>query len=342
MQIDVVPVDPFDASAVAAWWQASADAMRADMGEHAVPWSLEESRAELQQRTSTVERRAYLAVTGGEIVGSGSLALPLKDNTRSASLAVSVPFAHRRRGVGTALLAHIEAAARGAARSVLHAETRWPAEAPADGSGQPGREFARRHGYDVALGDLQSTLALPVDPAHLAALRAEAESASRGYAIRGWVGPVPDDVVAGWAMLDSVLETEAPTGDLDIEASTADVAEVRESEELIARQGRTSFGAVALDADGQVVAYSQLVVSGDDGDAYQWGTLVRRQDRGHRLGLRVKTETLRILQRRSPETPRILTFNAEENGPMLAVNRRLGFAATGRLAELQKRVGAPQ
>ena len=138
--------------------------------------------------------------------------------------------------------------------------------------------------------------------------------------------------------MDASLDTEAPTGDLDIEAASADVADFRADEELVSRQGRTSFGAVAIAADGRFAAYTQIVVSRDDGNAYQWGTLVRREDRGRRLGLRVKLENLRMLQRHSPATTRIYTFNADSNTHMLAVNARLGFRTTARMAELQKRL----
>ena len=66
---------------------------------------------------------------------------------------------------------------------------------------------------------------------------------------------------------------------------------------------------------------------------------MRREDRGHRLGLRIKVANLRMLQSRSPETPRIYTFNAESNTHMLAVNTRLGFRVTARMGELQKKLG---
>lgn len=72
-------------------------------------------------------------------------------------------------------------------------------------------------------------------------------------------------------------------------------ADYRADEQMQAMQGCTSFGTVALTSDGRIAAYTQLVASGDDGNAYQWGTLVRREDRGHRLGLRVKLENLRML-----------------------------------------------
>lgn len=209
---------------------------------NALIWTLEESRAEMQQRSETTERRTYVAVLDGAVVGGGSLALSLKDNLRSAALGVTVPLAHRRRGVGSALLAHIEAEAADADRTTLRAETAWPASEPDDGAGQPRVEFARRHGYTPALSDLQNRLELPVDDAIIDELL-EAAPAER-YAIRSWAGPVPDEIVAEWAALD----TEAPTGELDIEAASADVADYRADEQMQAMQGRTSFGTVALTA----------------------------------------------------------------------------------------------
>jgi GNAT superfamily N-acetyltransferase len=336
MRYEIRRIDPFDDAAVDAWWEAYAAARRVGMGENAVIWSREESRAELQQPSETTDRRAFVALEGGEIVGSASLALSLKDNRHMAGIGVNIPGEHRRRGVGSALLAHLEREAAAAGRTTMRADIFWPAAAPADGTGDPGREFARHHGYDVAIGDLQSRLDLPVPEETIDELLAEAPAA--GYSIRSWTGPVPDDLVEEWAALDALLDTEAPTGDLDIEAASSDVADYRADEQLVERQGRTSYGTVAMTADGHIAAYTQLVVSRDDGNAYQWGTLVRREDRGHRLGLRVKLENLRMLQRLSPETTRVYTFNADENEHMLAVNRRLGFRMTARMAELQKRL----
>lgn len=334
--LEIRRVDPLLTSDVDSWWSAYAAARRTGMGEDALLWTLEESRAELQQVSATTDRRAYLALADDAVLGSGSLRLGLKDNLHSATIGVTVPAEHRRRGVGTALLLHIEAEARAADRTTFHAETSWPASAPADGSGEPGREFARHHGYGIALGDLQNRLRLPVPDAVLNELLREAPA--RGYRIHNWIGPVPHEYVAAWATLDSLLDVEAPMGDLDMEAPSVDVDDFRADEAMQARQGRTSFATIAVASDGRVAAYTQLMRS-MDGSAYQWGTLVRREDRGHRLGLRVKIENLRMLQRAAPEVGQIHTYNAESNTHMLAVNLRLGFQTTGRMAELQKRVG---
>ncbi|MBS1896019.1 MAG: GNAT family N-acetyltransferase [Actinobacteria bacterium] len=337
MTIEIRPVDPFDPAAVDAWWDAYAAARRADLGEDATVWSREESRAELQQESARSSRRAYVAVEEGVVVGSASLALTLKDNRHVAAVGVNVPPQHRRRGIGSALLAALEDEAGRAGRTTMRADIIWPASLPADGTGAANRDFARRHGYDVALGDLQNRLDLPIADEAIAALVAEAPA--EGYRIRSWVGPVPEEFVAEWAALDASLDTEAPTGDLDIDAASADVQDFRADEALQAAQHRTSFGTIAIAPDGQVAGYTQLVVSEDDGNAYQWGTLVRREDRGHGIGLRIKLENLRALQQHSPQTPRVYTFNAESNAHMLAVNARLGFTLTARMAELQKRLG---
>lgn len=339
MPLEISLIDPSDDVDVDAWWDAYAAAERADRGDDAPVWTREESRSELQQESAVVERRAYLLRENDHVVGSASLALPLKDNTHVVHLAVSVHPAARRRGVGTEALAFLEGEALAVGRTTAQGTTSWPYERGADGHGSPGREFARRHGYALALGDVQSRLDLPLDPAVLDRIEADITDAVGDYVLRSWVGPVPDDVVERWTILDASLETEAPMGDLDIEEQKPDVDSIRENEELLAPQRRVSFGTIALRRDGEAAAYSQLVVSTDDGNAYQWGTLVRRADRGHRLGVAVKIANLRMLMREEPQTRAVYTYNAETNAHMLAVNTLLGFRPSERMGELQKRLG---
>lgn len=339
MTIEIARIDPFDADAVDAWWDAYAAAERADRGQDTPVWTREESRSELQQESQVVERRAFLVRDGEVVVGSASLALPQKDNTHIAHLAIDVPPEHRRRGIGSAALAFLEQEATADGRTTLQGRTSWRYELGTDGAGAPGREFARRHGYALALGDVQNRLTLPVDLALLDRVEADIAAATGGYELRSWIGPVPDDVVEGWAILDASVETEAPSGDLDIEPAKPDVAAIREQEELLGRQHRTSIGTVAVTPKGEAAAYTQLVISGDDGNAYQWGTLVRTADRGHRLGTAVKLANLRLLLHEAPQVPAVYTYNAESNAHMLAVNTLLGFVPTERMGELQKRLG---
>lgn len=338
MTLEISRIDPFDDGAVDAWWEAYAAAERADRGRDAVVWSREETRKEFQQDSSVSDRRAFLLSDRGSVVGCASLGLPLKDNTHVAHIGIGVPPAHRRRGHGTAALAALEREAAAAGRTTVQGSTSWPYDLGPEGACSPGREFARRHGYALALGDVQNRLALPIDPALLDRIDADIAGAIAGYELRSWVGPIPEDVVESWTVLDATLETEAPTGDLDIEPQKPDVSSIREVEELLESQRRTSFGTIALAPDGTAAAYTQLVVSADDGNAYQWGTLVRAADRGHRLGIAVKVANLRMLQREIPQTRAVYTYNAESNAHMLAVNTLLGFRPVERLGELQKRL----
>ena len=92
---------------------------------------------------------------------------------------------------------------------------------------------------------------------------------------------------------------------------------------------------------GEVAAYTDLVTTIHEPDrAYQWGTLVRRADRGHRLGLAVKVANLRLLQRERPDIVQLTTFNAEVNAHMIGVNERMGFVPVERLGEFQKKAHA--
>jgi hypothetical protein len=61
----------------------------------------------------------------------------------------------------------------------------------------------------------------------------------------------------------------------------------------------------------------------------QWDTIVLREHRGHRLGMLLKVANLQLLDEAGPGHPSVLTWNAEENRPMLAVNEAVGFVPIG-------------
>lgn len=62
-------------------------------------------------------------------------------------------------------------------------------------------------------------------------------------------------------------------------------------------------------------------------DVEQWGTIVRGEHRGHRLGLAIKAANLQYLAEVCPGARRIDTINAEVNDAMISVNETLGFRA---------------
>ncbi|WP_028644850.1 GNAT family N-acetyltransferase [Nocardioides sp. URHA0020] len=337
--LQIVEVDVFDDAALDAWHRVYEAAERACGPEVAATWQLEEVRALMQARGTRYWDGGYSGFADGRLVTVGWAQLTLLDNTERAELAVHTLPDARRRGHASAMLAHLEGVARDRGRTILVGESSWPYAAGPSGAGQPGRELARSAGYDLALGDVKRRLALPVADEVLDELAAEAAGHHAGYLLRSWIGPVPDELVDGWARLTSSLDTEAPTGELHLEPAYADVATVREGEALLVAQGRTKVNTVALDPEGQVVAYSDIATTvHEPGRAYQWGTLVRRDARGHRLGLAVKVANQRLLQREHPDVRELITYNAEVNRHMIGVNERLGFVPVARLGEFQKRV----
>jgi hypothetical protein len=69
---------------------------------------------------------------------------------------------------------------------------------------------------------------------------------------------------------------------------------------------------------------------------FQEDTAVVRAHRGHRLGLRLKVEMLRVLRDRERGIRQIDTWNALSNSHMIAVNDALGCVVVGYGGELQR------
>ena len=337
--LEIVPLDPDDDAAFDAWHHPYLVAQRHESGDVATPLQREEVRAVMRERGSHSWTGGWSGVVAGRTVAAGWMRLPLLDNPELAEMTVHVLPEHRRRGHGSDMLTHLEEEARGRGRRVLTALASWPYDAGSAGTGASGPGFAAARGWALALSEVQRELLLPVPARLLDRLAADAARAHAAYTLRSWAGPVPDDLLPGWAALSSTLLAEAPTGDLDVEAETASTEAVREREATIERQGRTKYNTVALDADGVVVACTDLATTvHEPGRAYQWGTLVRPDHRGHRLGVAVKVANLRLLQEQRPDVRRLTTYNAEVNAHMIGVNEALGFEPVARLGDFQKRL----
>ena len=337
--LTIAEVDPFDPAAFDAFYDVYLAAERAAGDDIASPWMREEVRVSLQEPGARRWLGAFAGSVDGRVVAVGQLSTPLLDNLGSAAVAVHVAPELRRRGLGSAMLARVEREARERGRSLIDTEATWGYAAGLEGAGEPGPEFARRRGFALGLGDVKCRLALPVAEELLAGLADEAAARHAGYTLRSWEGPVPDELLESWARLNASLMTEAPTGELEREQESADPAAVRASEALLARQGRRKYSTVAVDARGAVVAYTDVATTvHEPGKAYQWGTLVRRDARGHRLGLAVKVANLRLLRAERPDLTELTTYNAEVNAHMVGVNQRLGYVPVGRLGEFQKRL----
>jgi GNAT superfamily N-acetyltransferase/RimJ/RimL family protein N-acetyltransferase len=335
--LDIRRLDPRDDAALAAW-HATYLASNRHGREVSAPWMKEEIRAQLTVPSPGQRMLAFGGYVDGQVVSTATIELPLQDNLNLALIELDTHPERRHRGYGSAMLAHLEAVAREHDRNTLVTETATPYDGPPDGAGHPNVEFLVHRGFTFAIGDVMRVLDLPADETLLQRLADEAAAHHAGYQIRQFLDRVPDELVDSFGRLIGQLNTEAPQGELTIEQEVFDEARIRADEEVFRASGRSKYTTVAV-RDGEVAAYSELVVPAHDpGRVDQWGTLAGRAHRGHRLGLATKARNLLWLQQEQPDARLLMTYNAEVNAPMIAVNEALGFRPVERLGEFQKKL----
>jgi GNAT superfamily N-acetyltransferase len=326
--------DPLaDEQALQEWAACALASARHAFGDHHTAWTAQELRAKARIDDSS-DYVLVRAVRAGVTVGSGVLQLPLRDNQHFAELEIDVHPDHRRTGVGSALLAAMEAIAEELGRTSLRAESSVRIDAT-----DPAESFAARHGYRNAQVDLRSDLELPGDlDGLLAPLEDEAARFAGDYDVLTWWDDVPEEWREERARCAVQMSTDAPMGDVDVEQEDWDAGRVATLVEQLHAQGRRLVETVAVHRPtGRMVAFTDLVVPPHMPTmAFQWDTLVIGEHRGHRLGQLVKATNLRALRQGLPGVQRICTWNAASNAPMLRVNRAMGFRPVGRTTEWLK------
>jgi GNAT superfamily N-acetyltransferase len=326
-------VDPHDDAAFRAWYDALAAGVEADRPDP-TGWTYPEIAVAYRYPDPSIRRTPFAAYDeAGRCVGAAFAALPQKENLQRVNLNIGVPPEHRRRGIGSALLAGLIEHSRVNGRTTLLGGV----DVPAGVEDWPGLTFARNHGFERAHLEVRRQQPLPAPTERLDALEAKAAERAADYGIVSWNGACPDEYAEQYAKLKALLDTEAPTGDVVWDEPDWDVQRLRDEEEVAALQGRTLFSSIAIGSDGTIAAHTQAAVTKHDPTrAYQWDTLVLPEHRGHRLGLAVKVANIRALQAAHPEVTRIDTWNAEVNGPMVAVNEELGYRIVEYTHEYQR------
>jgi GNAT superfamily N-acetyltransferase len=331
MTIEIRAVDPADEATFRAGFSAYLEGAGADRIDPPL-WTLQEALVSYGRPSQSNERTFFVAYADGEPAGGLELELPLKENLQLAMFDLAVAPRYRRQGIGSALYDQVARHAEAAGRSSLLTELFLPPE----GGESAATGFATKRGFTCRNNEIRRQLATPVAAEHLDKLAAKAAERGGDYRLVLWTGACPDEYAEQYARLKGLLMSEAPTGTLDYEAEQWDVERLREGEAVLVAQDRTAYTAIALAPDGSVAAHTQAVVPrAERGRAYQWDTLVLPAHRGHRLGLALKVANLRALQAEHPDVTRITTWNAEQNGPMVAVNVELGFEIVERLQEWQ-------
>lgn len=308
-------------------------------------------------RTANGSCVAWVVVEEGAVVAFAKSFLPEKDNTHLVELEIGTAAAHRGRGHGRALLGAVVEHARAHGRDTVVGGTGVrpdPAEAwalheravadptvtnlPVVGA-ELGMSFALASGADLVQTDVRSQVVLPVPRDVLARQDTEVAAHATGYSSRTWSRSCPDDLLGDRAALAARMDTDPPLGDLDWRPGEWDEERMRGTYADWERRGLQVVGAGALDGQGRMVAFSEM--GRDERSptvAYQFDTIVDPGHRGHRLGMLVKSATVGVLQEQMPEVTRVETWNALENGPMLRVNRAMGFVPVGLYSLWQLRI----
>ncbi len=310
---------------------------RADAGHDYLDEQPDEVFGFWQDQTDWIQI-GYAAQRDGVMLGAVKIMLANQDDAASLEFDLMVDPDRRGEGAEEVLLDAVEEEAR--RRGIATVQT-WTLHrpgahgrmiAPPTGYGSvpaddPQTVFMRENGFSLEQVERNSVFDLrgPLDVVEQKLADATA-TAGPDYRLLMWTSPTPAEHQEGFAYAISRMSTDAPAGGLVIEEQHWDAARVRRRDARLQAQGLTvSVACVQHVPTGTIAAYNELAIAERDGATQQYGTLVLKDHRGRRLGTIVKCANLLRWRELVPESPRVSTFNAEENRHMLDINESIGF-----------------
>jgi len=326
---EVREVDPGDEAELHRWWATGHDAMAGRPYDLRPPW--ETMRAITQSPHRDFQQTLLAAYDGEGMVGSAMQMFPVADNLTMSYADVTVPVQHRRRGVGSALLAEVEERARAAGRAYVLVEVLAPV-----GVVGPGEHFAAARGYPVANREGIKVLDLADHP-DWAPLEQKVAYRLGDYRIVEWGAFTPEEHLDAVCEALNVFVGMVPTGDIALEDTKFTPERLRRNEERSVSVGRRRLVATAFAPDGTLAGYSDLFLQAYVDHWAQIGiTMVLPEHRGHSLGLAMKLATHASLADAVPTCGLVMTSNADANDQMNAVNDQMGYRLVEQLLEVQK------
>lgn len=283
-------------------------------------------------------RRQWYVCVGDEMVGNAVMNIMNDDDGRTAITVISLLRETWGRGIGSAAFRHLERQARDAGVTRLlvwaeHPASDDPALRSPTGFGEIPRDhharFLLRHGF--SLEQVERVSVLTWSDAVVQRIRdahADAERRAAGYRIVQWTLPTPAEHIAGYAWMKQHMSTDVPDADLDMPPEKWDAERVARHDDRYRQRGSTVLVTAAQHIEtGELCAYNELAIGADPAaTTHQEDTLVLASHRGNRLGMLVKSAGLLTWREQSPGSPAVITYNAEENRPMLDINEAIGFA----------------
>lgn len=301
------------------------------------------------------------------LVGRAEVRMPLIEDTDTAQIVVDVDPQAVSEGIGRALLSAAEQLAYGESRRVIRLITEHPpsearvptgpgdgsvtgGESPipapewigaADGSGalpasHRQARFAQHAGYELQTVSGFALLSVPLAPPWVEQLETalKAVPVADRYRLFTWEGSAPEHILEPLARLHARLPGESFMQPAGPDPDPWDAQRVRRTEELRQRDGDRSLMAVIQDVDsGELVGMTELILAPHRPTlALQDETLVVREHRGHRLGMRLKLANLAQLKELAPEVTTVYSWIHPGNFRMNWVNAQLGFREAGQSA----------
>jgi len=312
LQLD--PLDPDDEAGVADWL-ALLDATVGDVPDQPPPCPTDQVGS-LHHAPPDTALEGWVARLDGRLVGALRLALP----AGAAAARIDQLLVHpdlRRRRVGRALYEHALRRATAHGRetitgTVVEALPGGPPRDPAPAV------FAAASGANRAGAGVRQRLDLDRDdpPAAIPPV---------GYVLARWGTVTPDCLVHAV----SALETMLGDGPLD---GPLDATYARRFETMrLGRGRRAHHTGVVHEASGRLIGYTSLSMTVSNPEhALQGMTVVHAEHRGHGLGLVLKRANLAHARHLESALRVVDTTNDEDNYPMIAVNRAMGFTPRDR------------
>jgi len=238
------------------------------------------------------------------------------------SLHVRVDPDYRRQGAGQALLEHVEGWARAQGATLLRATVRdHMAESVA---------WAQARGYEIERHIFESTLDVPAfdEAARFPGVveRAEAEG-FRFHTLAEMPGEATERMIYD-CVSRSVIDIPGFDGEMD------PFEEWKKSD--LSGEGYREDCVIFALKDDRVAGVSYMRQVTQTRALWTWYTGVDPDFRGHNLSLALKL--LCVRKAKELGAPYMRTNNDSQNGPMLAVNRKMGYVPCPGQYRVQKRV----
>jgi GNAT superfamily N-acetyltransferase len=334
---DIVPVDPGDQRQVRSRLAVMA---AVDAHDHAGTRPLNPARelSRILVGRADVRDERWVAVCDDRVLGFLDVNLPLLDNTHAAYFDLGVHPDERRRGVGSALLRHLEERAAEEGRTACSTWVLGPGDG-ATGISAVGGAFAVAKGYKRSLSCAIRAVDLDaVDDEALDRLWDEAAAKAEGFEFVPFEGLAPERVIDGMAYLHARMYTDMPLGEWDLQEAAIDRERLRDWSDMRRLRGELHLQVAAVHQEsGEVAGFTEIVIEGgEETHCSQGDTIVDPRFRGHRLGTLLKIANQRLVRAWRPRMRYVWTGNAVSNDHMIAINEAVGYRYVCEEAVFQK------